>query len=140
MPWRYIATVCCLSPICITPVPTDPIQSGPCSTASRAKYDRLGSRKENTILQMFVPGHSCAASRDSSFNIVAFILGTSYFCASIGPFRILKKTGEWRLKRFYFSCCRNQTENPAEFFRYLRIVITKNECIKIEYFILNLNF
>ena len=56
----------------------------------------------------------------------AFIWGIYYSCASISSFRILKKAGEWRLKSlFLFLLLQESDGKLTEFFRYLRIVITK---------------
>ena len=51
-----------------------------------------------------------------------------HFCASIGSFRILKRAGEWKLKSFFLLLLlllQKSEGKITEFFRYLRIVITK---------------
>ena len=52
--------------------------------------------------------------------------GIFCFCASICSFRFLKKAWEWRLKSlFLFLLLQKPDGKLTEFFRYLRIVITK---------------
>ena len=46
------------------------------------------------------------------------------FISSVGSFKILKKAGEWRLKSL-FLLLQKSNRKLTEFFRYLRIVITK---------------
>ena len=52
--------------------------------------------------------------------------GIFCFCASICSFRFLKKAWEWRLKSlFLFLLLQKPDGKLTEFFRHLRIVITK---------------
>jgi hypothetical protein len=83
----------------------------------------------------------CGPLHDSAtplyFRLInACIWGIYYFCASISSFRILKKAGQWRLKSlFLFLLLQKSDGKITEFFRYLRIVITK-----IWIYIINLMF
>ena len=93
------------------------------SKASERKFIKnfKGGRRGPLII---VPRPCPSGSKKLS--IGAFIWGIFYFCASIGSFRIWKKAGEWRLKSlFLFLLLQKSERKLTEFFRYLRIVITK---------------
>ena len=56
----------------------------------------------------------------------AVIWGTQFFCARIGSFRIVKKTGVWRLQSLFLCLWKQVSDRKfTGFFRYLRIVITR---------------
>ena len=77
-------------------------------------------------------GGGCGPLHDSATPLYFRFIKAEYWCFGVyfisvlGSFRILKKAGEWRLKSlFLFLLLQKSGRKLTEFFRYLRIVITK---------------
>jgi hypothetical protein len=89
---------------------------------------------ERNIIKNF-KGGGCGPLHDSATPLYFRLIKAEYwcfqkrfffFCASICSFIILKKARDWRLKSlFLFLLLQKSDGKLTEFFRYLRIVITK---------------